>query len=82
MEIWVSESFRSPLFQCLLEWCGQIFPITGSCQKLKKLEGSILLQVNVITGHVALFFPQARDIQEFIPLINQIIARFKVSWIC
>ena len=82
MEIWVSESFRSPLFQCLLEWCGQIFPITGSCQKLKELEGSMLLQVNVITGRVALFFSQARDIQEFIPLINQIIARFKVSWIC
>ena len=62
---------------------GQIFPLLhGSCQKLKELEGSMLLQVNVITGHVALFFPQARDIQEFIPLINQIIARFKVSWIC
>ena len=63
-----------------VEWTD--FPITGSSQKLKKLEGSMLLQVNVITGHVPLFFPQARDIQEFIPLINQIIARFKVSWIC
>ena len=31
--------------------------------------------------HLVLFaiFFQARDIQEFIPLINQIIARFKVS---
>ena len=38
-----------------------------------------LLQVNMITTHVDLFFPQARDIQEFIPLINQIIAKFKVS---
>ena len=27
----------------------------------------------------SLFFPQARDIQEFIPLINQIITRFKVG---